>query len=166
MILPRGTAGRGDRRSAIRAREPVIRPGHHPPGELWGVNAMNREQVLAWFRAHRGRTIRLGRAGSTLKVIGRTQGVDEIDACSADILETELETGLPGVQVALTFHEDALALHLLVAQSGSKDVACSLPLSLPYEQLRLSEAPAGESGEGPEDQEEFSPYALLFARSD
>ena len=139
-----------------------------------------REEVSDWLEAHAGRRIRLSSAGSTLSVVGTPDGVTELDACSTEVHYGELDTGLPAAQVALTLHEDALALHVLVGMpdtpgapggGGDGDAALSLPLSVPYEQLRLESIPAAGTvtqtpqprPPHPQDPEEAppSPYELL-----
>jgi hypothetical protein len=139
-----------------------------------------REAVSDWLEAHAGRRIRLSSAGSTLSVVGIPDGVTELDACSTEVHYGELETDLPAVQVALTLHEDVLALHVRVGApdaGGSGDAALSLPLSVPYQQLRLEPVPAAGAATPahpprhphPQHPEEAppSPYELLHTpRSD
>jgi len=98
----------------------------------------NRKEVIKWLNGHQGQEIVVQAQGSTLKVIGRSQGVDEIDACGVKIFECELATILPGVRIAISLHDDTLSIHALGNPPGDERVVFSLPLSLPYEHVRLS----------------------------
>lgn len=97
----------------------------------------NRGEVIEWLNGHRGKTVLIQAKGTALKVAGRSNGVDEIDACGVKIFECELMTGMPGLRVALSLHDDTLSLHALGSPEG--DSVFSLPLSLPYGEVRLSQ---------------------------
>lgn len=98
----------------------------------------NRREVIHWLNVHQGREIVVQARGSTLKVIGRSQGVDEIDACGVKIFECELATVLPGLRVAISLHDETISIHALGNPPGDKEVVFSLPLSVPYDQVRLT----------------------------
>ena len=98
----------------------------------------NRGEVIDWLNVNLNRDIVVQAQGSTLKVIGRSQGVDEIDACGVKIYECELSTGLPGLRIAISLHDDTISIHALGKPPGEEQVVFSLPLSLPYDQVRLS----------------------------
>lgn len=102
------------------------------------MSIANRKAAIDWLNGHRGREIVIQAQGSTLKVVGRADGVESIDACGTRIYECELLTGMPGIQVAMSLHEDTLALHLLGNRSEDGGVVCSLPVSVPYDQVRFS----------------------------
>jgi hypothetical protein len=128
----------------------------------------DRQSVTEWLNAHNGQRVRLTCPGTTLRVVGITDGIEELDACSTDIYHGELQTEVPNVQIAVTLHDEALALHLLGGTPEGRMVQVSLPLSIPYERVRLDPADAPEHplGAGREEPE-FSPYELLhFPRSD
>ena len=101
-----------------------------------------REAVMAWLRARPGHRIRLRVRGSALSVVGVCDGLDELDACSADFSECLLKTGAAGASVSLTFHEQTLALHVLVTQPDSGEAILSLPVSMSYEDALLDEPAA------------------------
>ncbi|MCH8075419.1 MAG: hypothetical protein IIC64_06315 [SAR324 cluster bacterium] len=98
----------------------------------------NRGEVIEWLNVHQGRDIVVQAQGSLLKVIGRSQGVDEIDACGVKIFECELATVLPGLRIAISLHDDTISIHALGSPPGDDRVVFSLPLSVPYDQVRLS----------------------------
>ena len=100
----------------------------------------NRQAAIDWLNGHQGREIVVQAQGSTLKVVGRNDGVDSIDACSTRIYECELVTAMRGIQIAMSLHEDTLALHVLGNRPEDGGVVCSLPLSVPYGQVRFSAA--------------------------
>lgn len=100
----------------------------------------NRQAVIDWLNGHKGENICLQAHGSMLKVVGRSEGVDRLDACSTLVFECELITCLQGIQIAMSFHAESLALHLLGSESDNGPVFCSIPLSIPYDQVRLSVA--------------------------
>ena len=126
----------------------------------------DRKAVLSWLNAHKGQAVRLTSPGSTVRVVGRAGGIEEVDACSTDVFLGELHTGHPGLNLALTLHDVALALHLLAVAPRGAAPSLSLPLSIPYDRLRLDPADAPE-GDAAREEPEFSPYELLFfPRSD
>ena len=98
----------------------------------------DRGEVIEWLNVHQGRDIVVQAQGSLLKVIGRSQGVDEIDACGVKIFECELATVLPGLRIAISLHDDTISIHALGSPTGDDQVVFSLPLSVPYDQVRLS----------------------------
>ncbi|HKJ00625.1 MAG TPA: hypothetical protein VKB51_19300 [bacterium] len=123
----------------------------------------DRKAVSAWLNAHDGQRVRLTCPGSTLRVVGTTDGIEELDACSTDIYHGELRTGVPGLQIAVTLHDQGLALHLLAESPEGGKAPVSLPVSIPYDRVRLD--PADAPDHSPEEPE-FSPYELLhFPRS-
>ena len=135
----------------------------------------NRESVVKWLNDHTGQRICLTSEGSTLRVVGETDGVERLDACSMEILHSELQTDIQGVQIAMSLHLDALALHLLGTSAGNKAVVFAVPLRLPYASVRLSlagedslqDAHKGRASASKQEGEaEYSPYELLFTRSD
>ncbi len=131
----------------------------------------DRQGVAAWLNVHKGQQVRLTCPGTSLRLVGRSDGIEQVDACSTDVYLGELRTDLPGVQIAVTLHDEVLAVHLLAkgGQPGAGQV--SLPLSVPYDQLRLERADVPEAAAASEsaakEEPEFSPYELLhFPRSD
>jgi hypothetical protein len=129
---------------------------------------VDRRSIAAWLDAHDGKRVRLTCLGTTLRVIGMTHGVEELDACSTDIFHSELHTDVPGVQLAFSLHDEALALHLLAYTPDGKGAALSLPLTIPYDRVRLDPAESPEHGElAGREEPDFSPYELLhFPRPD
>lgn len=130
------------------------------------------KSVAEWLNAHHGRRVRLTAPGTQLRVVGVTNGIEKLDACSTDIYYGELQASLPAVQIALTLHDAELSLHLLIPGEAGGKPEVSLPHSLPYEQVRLEPAEAPEEGPAltrqkeAQEEPEFSPYELLhFPRS-
>jgi hypothetical protein len=134
----------------------------------------DRHDVTAWLNARKGQRVCVTSPGTTLRIVGRTDGIEELDACSTDVFHGELHSDLPGLQISLTLHDDALALLLLAVGKGGRAGNLSLPLSVPYERLRLDIAEASALGtdDRPQDpaareEPDFSPYELLhFPRPD
>lgn len=126
----------------------------------------DRQSVTTWLNAHEGQLVRLTSPGTTLRVVGVTDGIEELDACSTDVYHGELQTDAPNVQIAITLHDEALALHLLAGMEEGRTAQISLPLSIPYERVRLDPADAPEHPLEGGEEPEFSPYELLhFPRS-
>jgi hypothetical protein len=119
----------------------------------------DRKSITDWLDAHAGRRVRLSSPGTTLRIVGRTEGIAELDACSTDVFTGELRTGLADVQISITLHDHVLALHLLVAGPKGTPSPVSLPISVPYERVRLEPADAPEPAA--REEPEFSPYELL-----
>lgn len=134
------------------------------------VSFKNREAIVAWLHEHQGRRIRLGAEGSTLRVEGMPMGVEKLDACSTEFLHCEMDCGLAGLRVSFSLHESRLALHVLSDVPGQRGSSLSLPLSLPYDQVRLSTVEEGASNLSPSSQSseepEYSPYELLHFGTD
>ena len=129
----------------------------------------DRKSVAAWLNRHKGERIRLTSPGSSLRLIGITDGIEQVDACSTDVFLGDMRTELPGVQVAITLHDEVLAVQLLAKGDGPAAGQVSLPVSVPYRRLRLARADEAEHPGAPaaKEEPEFSPYELLhFSRSD
>jgi hypothetical protein len=127
----------------------------------------DHKSVIAWLNAHDGQRVRLTCPGTTLRVVGITDGIEELDACSTDIYHGELRTDVPGLQIAVTLHDQGLALHLMASGDAEGLAPVSLPVSIPYDRVRLDPADAPEHRqEAAREEPEFSPYELLhFPRS-
>ncbi len=128
------------------------------------MDAWDKAAVIEWFKAHRAEEIVIRMQGAQVRLQGRTRGVEQLDACSTEIAETELAMPQQDVETILTFHDTTLGVQLIAYRPGGREVAVSLPVSIPYEALRLATAEelakaAGKEGEGGEP--EFSPYELL-----
>jgi hypothetical protein len=128
----------------------------------------SRQDVTAWLNAHNAQRVRITCPGTTLRIVGVTDGIEELDACSTDIYHGELHIDVPNVQIAITLHDEALALHLLAGTPKGRMVQVSMPMRIPYERVRLDLADAPEHPLGASHEEpEFSPYELLhFPRTD
>ena len=124
-----------------------------------------KKDVLKWFKVHAEKIVVVKLQGTTLRIEGRAAGVDEIDACSADIFATGLGMVSPGLDTSISFHENSLSVHLLVRESGSKRSILSMPVSIPYGLLQLStpaeEKRVGKARAPKREEPEFSPYELL-----
>lgn len=121
----------------------------------------DRQSVIDWINAHKNQRVRLQSERSTLRVVGVTRGVEELDACSTEIPYAELRTGIAGLHVALSLHDEALSLHVLAAAPEGGPAPLSLPLGIPYADLRMAPADAPERKEAAAEEPEFSPYELL-----
>ncbi|MBI4083192.1 MAG: hypothetical protein HY423_11340 [Candidatus Lambdaproteobacteria bacterium] len=94
---------------------------------------------------------------------GRLGGVDQIDACATAYDEIVLDVGQPAMQVALSFHDERVLVHVMGLRPGTKQVWLSCTLQIPYDQILLTEvAPGGDGEADAEAEPEFSsPYELL-----
>ena len=136
-------------------------PGGRPRDQPW-----TREEAIAFFKAHPQRTLVLGQRGSALRVVGLNAGVLELEACSTEYQEAELEIASHGLHLHVVFLSEVLSLHLLIPAQAEGEPALSLPVAIPYEALRLRDAADPEPGAEPEPEEVFSPYELLFSGSE
>ncbi|HUJ77148.1 MAG TPA: hypothetical protein VL359_19940 [bacterium] len=104
----------------------------------------DKRSVMQWFDAHGGAWVVVRERGGILRVQGRNRGVDELNACSADLQEVELQCGLSQVQVHLTLHDQAVLVHLLARPEPSTEdeARLALAVSIPYTHLVLEEIPA------------------------
>ncbi|MDH5753057.1 MAG: hypothetical protein OEZ59_11670 [Deltaproteobacteria bacterium] len=145
-----------------------------------------RKNVLEWLRDRPDRMVRIGRQNCTLSLVGRMGEVEEIDACSTHIFECELDSGIEGVHISLVMHTHALGVHLLARRQDGGPAAISLPFTIAYPDVLLTEldpqaiqemghAAKDKNGfrgkhsiegyTGQPDEEEYTPYELLFPRS-
>ena len=127
-----------------------------------------RESILEWLKAHRGRLITVRASGTALSVTGVCEGVEELDACSAEFQSSGMTLGVDQSEVSLTFHESALSLHVLLRHPDSGRTVLSAPLTIPYEEAILEVADTPPAAEAPTSAEEGesedaarSPYRLL-----
>ena len=121
-----------------------------------------RESILEWLKAHRGRLITLRAGGTALSVTGVCEGVEELDACSAEFQSSIVNLGVDQSEVSLTFHESALSLHVLLRHPDSGRTVLSAPLTIPYGEaiLELAKTPTAAEEREPEGAAR-SPYRLL-----
>ncbi len=118
------------------------------------MTAWTQASAIEWCRRHAGRRVILRQQGSTLLLAGQLHGVDEIDACSTDVYDAELNLDQGELQAHLSLHETTLVVHLLShAAAGDR---LSIPLSIPYAELLLAEPAAAEPADSAP-----SPYELL-----
>ena len=122
---------------------------------------MTREAMMDWLNGHAGQRIELTVVGTPVVLRGVTEGVETLDACSTEIQECEVETGVAGVQVALVFHEHALGLHVLASTGEKTPFAVSVPMSMPYASVRLGRE--GEIRNRSREKDVYTPYELLFS---
>ncbi len=129
----------------------------------------DKASVIEWIKAHRGEEIVIRMQGGAVRLQGRARRVEQLDACSTEIAEAEIAFGHRDMETSLSFHDDTLAVHLIAFHPGTRDVAASIPVSIPYGSLLLDTAEeletktrvgAGKKKEA-EEEPEFSPYELL-----
>jgi len=120
----------------------------------------NKPTAVEWFTHRVGKRIRLREDGSIQGIRGVLRAVSEMDACSADFITATVDIGIPGLEVGLTFHEDALGLHAL-GKGTEGDGEVSLGMSIPYPSLILDEPTGGPQPSNEENQPGFYPYELL-----
>lgn len=125
----------------------------------------NKQTILEWFQGVGREKVIIRQQGTTVRVEGTLHGVDEVDACSTQIEEVELDVGDPAINVGLSFHKHALAIHLLHLPKGAKTAPVSLAASIPYGQISVT-TEAAELEKKRAEQEKaaavkFSPYELL-----
>lgn len=133
------------------------------------MESWDKAAVIEWFKAQRGQEIVIRMQGGSVRVQGRAEGVERLDACSTEIEQAEMAFGHRDMETSLSFHAETLGIHLIVFRSGTREVELSLPVSIPYDALLLStveaakaEATKGKTARKKEKEEpEFSPYELL-----
>ncbi len=133
------------------------------------MKAWDKVSVIEWVKAHRREEIVIRMQGAVLRLQGKTRGVERLDACSTEIAQAEMAFGHQDVETSLSFHDETLGVHLIAFHPGTRDVAASLPASIPYESLLLNTAQelekkaqqAAGAKKKEEEEPEFSPYELL-----
>ncbi|MFI5400635.1 MAG: hypothetical protein ACHQZQ_06260 [SAR324 cluster bacterium] len=90
--------------------------------------------VLSFLMAHAGQRIAVRQRGTALRLVGHLADLGDRDACSMDLVEAELDLGIPGLQCVMTLHEATLLVHL---SGGSGEVGLYFPMSIPYSDLVL-----------------------------
>ncbi len=120
-----------------------------------------RESVLRWIEAHADREIVIRQVGSALRVQGICKGVEELDACSALYQECKLVLAGLAVELALCFHADTLSVQIIAYHPKTGEVIVSIPVSIPFSALLLSEPGADKAQAADAKAPAFSPYELL-----
>ncbi len=127
----------------------------------------DKASVIEWVKAHRGEEIVIRMRGATVRLQGTARGVEQLDACSTEIAEAAMAFGHQVVETSLSFHSETLGVHLIAFHPGTRAVAASLPVSIPYGSLLLDTAEElekksrAERNKEAEEEPEFSPYELL-----
>ena len=129
------------------------------------MDEWNKKTILEWFHEVGRQKVIIRQQGTTVRVEGTLHGVDEVDACSTQIEEVELDVGDPALNVALSFHKSALGIHLLYLPQGAKTATLSLAASIPYSQISVTTEAAELEKKRAEAEKaaevKFSPYELL-----
>ena len=141
----------------------------HNPGNGVQVKPAGPKETLEWLNAHAGQTIRISASDHSFSLVGRPRKVEELDACSTVVHQCEFEADGEGLSVALTLHDDTLAVHATGGESPSGAPTLSVSWSLPYSRVKLDIAkapppPRKKEAESPEP--DHSPYELLHTRTD
>jgi hypothetical protein len=119
-----------------------------------------RQSLLAWLARHQGRAIALKARGSSLSLTGVCEGVEELDACSAEFTACRVRLSAPHAELSLTLHDTALALHLLMRDPENGRTMLSLPITISYADLILEPGQARRRGKQ-KDPALSNPYRLL-----
>ena len=69
-----------------------------------------------------------------MKVTGHLAELGDRNACSMDLVEADLDLGVPGLHCSITLHEHTVLIHLA---GGAGDAALFVPVSIPYADLVL-----------------------------
>lgn len=128
----------------------------------------NREAVIEWLQMHSKKKVLLTRKGSLVKVIGHPEDVDELDACSMELMECRIVPYVPDLEITVSFHPETLSLHMIARGDSQGHIALSFPVSMPYEEVALTsweaekERLAHLERQLKQIEPEYSPYELLF----
>lgn len=132
---------------------------------------LDKAAALKWFKAHKEKEIEIKWRGEMLRLRGRCTGVQTLDACSTEYEESQLVGLHEDIQIGFSFHDSTLGVQISVyapeaGQTGARQPAAFVPMSIPYDRLLLSTPQTGNStgGDAAGEQEgepEFSPYELL-----
>ena len=128
-----------------------------------------RKDVLAWLKEHTGQRVRLSDAGTTLRVVGEATRPRTLDACSTEFEEVAVRMDIPGLELDLTLQDEALSVYVRATEQEAGPVVLALPLSIPYDRVRLglADVPDAQPAQQAPEEPEFSPYELLHRpRSD
>ena len=107
------------------------------------MNSWNFGTVLDFLMKHARQRIVIREQGTTMRVSGVLAEVGDRDACSLDLVEADLDTGIAGLHCSLTLHENTLLVHL---SGPGPESPLFVPVSIPYEDLFLDAAkPAAPS---------------------
>lgn len=129
------------------------------------MSTWDKTSVLAWLKETGTGAIVIRMQGTPLKLVGRSKGVDQIDACSTDISEVELDVGQEGINISMSVHDNTLALHFLAKDKQTKETIVSMPVSIPFTLLAMAteeeEKARLKALRGEKDEPDYSPYELL-----
>ncbi len=121
----------------------------------------DRKAILEWFKGAAGERIVIEMRGTTLRVEGVPTGVEELDACSTQFHEVGLDSGGEKIDVALSFHESTLSVHVMIHGDKPGTASLSIPVSIPHSALILKNAAREAEKADSEEEPVFSPYVLL-----
>jgi hypothetical protein len=119
------------------------------------MDSWNSTTVLNFLLAHARQRILIRERGTTMKMAGHLAAVGDRNACSMDLVEADLETGVPGLHCAITLHETTLLIHL---SGASTETPFFVPVSIPYADLVLE---GGETNRPTPGVESSSSYERL-----
>ena len=119
--------------------------------------------MIDWLNDNANKRVELTVIGTPVVLRGTTDGVETLDACSTELQECEMETGVKGLQVALVMHEHALGIQVVASAKGQSKLSVSVPMSVPYTSVKLELEK--ESKKPSNEDVVYTPYELLHSDS-
>lgn len=96
----------------------------------------NKEQAILFFKKQQGGLIEIGEQKKRNVFRGTIVELNELDLCSKLLVEAELEFSTPGIDLAVTFHDDFIGLHLSLTHEQTPS-QISMSHQIDYESLTL-----------------------------
>ena len=122
-----------------------------------------RQTLIDWLNNNANKRVELTVLGTQVVLRGTTAGVETLDACSTEIQECEMDTGVKGLQVALVMHEHALGIQVVASGKGQPRLSVSVPMSVPYASVKLESEK--EAKKPSHEDVVYTPYELLHSNS-
>jgi hypothetical protein len=98
------------------------------------MDSWNSLSVFDFLIAHARQPISVRQRGTSLRITGKLAEVGDRNACSMDLVEADVEVGIPGLSCSLTVHEKSVLVHL---SGGAGNASLFFPMSIPYPDLIL-----------------------------
>ncbi|MGK5093630.1 hypothetical protein WDW89_16670 [Deltaproteobacteria bacterium TL4] len=98
----------------------------------------DKSSTVHFFRQQHGQKILIQESETRAQFRGYVTEIYALNLCSRILEETTLKLKTPNMEIALTFHDDFLGIHVMVPDSAQQTLEVSLPYQIKYPNLTLT----------------------------